>query len=985
MVKAVETSLRELLEGTKQYQVPLYQRTYSWNKTQFERLWDDLVKLVDDRIERGAEATHFIGSLVLAPTPGLGPAGLQEYLIVDGQQRLTTLTLLLAAIRDHRAITEDPSHRERVDEKYLLNKWEQGQPTKLLPTQADRESYLACIGNTAQAGDADPIGAAYRFFRARLVEIDDPDDDLDIQRLEEAVISGLSLVCVTAQPGDNAHRIFESLNNTGLKLTQGDLLRNYIFMRLPVRGERVYHAHWLPLQKLLSADELEMLFWLDLVQSDARAKQSNTYVLQQARMDRLDSEEEIEAEVQRFARLGSLLQLILDPTRETNPLVQDRLARLKLWGTTTVYPVLLHLLGRRADGTAADDDIVEALIHLESFFVRRVISGKATKNINRILLGATPELRDRSPIAEALRDYLSTGRKDFASDAEIRSSVRAIPFYWTGKSQQRKLILQWIEETYRSKEPVAADSLTIEHVLPQTMTDEWRDALSAELEEDEDLEAVFQGLVHTIGNLTLTGYNSELSNSSFEKKRSALGESGIRMNQEIASQTTWGRPQIQNRADQLAERIIENWPGPNASATESGVASTWKLLGEVLAEIPAGSWTTYGDVAAVIGTHPVPLGQRLAKHPAPNAHRVLSTDGTISAGFRWLDESQTDSAHDVLAREGVNFDEHGKASVVQRLDAKDLASLAGLDVGDSEPGQTDVTVDGERARRFFDQLRRYQPAEVVDATTEVLEAWVHLGGVLQFGSSDETSCFVLPEPRMRNPWPLTVYPSGKAEVVFKHMTSRPPFDDAELRHSFRRRLNAATGVDLPASKIELRPGFSLAVLTDDDSRAQVIAALAWFLAQVTGDDSATPIADQVFASRSTETNEVPAPQLTDRSYWESGYGSPSSLALLDEMMRIVRGEVSSALPKYNKYYVGISQDGAATNFVTFRPRKDHVVVEFKLDAADNVDAALQQSGLEVLGPDYWSEYRFLVRSGDVAEHRALLTDLVQRSHQQYSG
>ena len=236
---------------------------------------------------------------------------------------------------------------------------------------------------------------------------------------------------------------------------------------------------------------------------------------------------------------------------------------------------------------------------------------------------------------------------------------------------------------------------------------------------------------------------------------------------------------------------------------------------------------------------------------------------------------------------------------------------------------------------------------------------------------------------MRNPWPLTVYPTGKAEVVFQHMTSRPPFDDAELRHSLRRRLNAATGVDLPASKIELRPGFSLAVLTNDGSRAQVIAALAWFLAQVTGDDSATPIADQVFASRSIDTDEVPVPQLIDRSYWESGQGSPSSLALLDEMMEIVRGEVSAALPKYNKYYVGISQDGTATNFVTFRPRKKHVVVEFKLDPSGDIDAALEKSGLDVLGPDYWSEYRFLVRAGDVDGQRALLTDLVQRSHHHY--
>ena len=128
MVHAVETNLQKLLEGTKQYQVPLYQRTYSWKHQQLQRLWDDLVKLGEDRRERGTAATHFIGSLVLAPSPDIGPTGLQEFLVVDGQQRLTTLTIMLAAIRDHRAQTESPTHVDRINEKYLINKWEDGQP-----------------------------------------------------------------------------------------------------------------------------------------------------------------------------------------------------------------------------------------------------------------------------------------------------------------------------------------------------------------------------------------------------------------------------------------------------------------------------------------------------------------------------------------------------------------------------------------------------------------------------------------------------------------------------------------------------------------------------------------------------------------------------------------------------------------------------------------------------------------------------------------
>jgi uncharacterized protein with ParB-like and HNH nuclease domain len=122
VVRAVETTLQELLEGSKQYQVPLYQRTYSWKQEQLLRLWEDVLKLAGDRAADDGQATHFVGSVVLAPSPNIGPAGVAEFLVVDGQQRLTTLSVLLCAIRDHRAQTEDPVHRDRINEQYLINK-----------------------------------------------------------------------------------------------------------------------------------------------------------------------------------------------------------------------------------------------------------------------------------------------------------------------------------------------------------------------------------------------------------------------------------------------------------------------------------------------------------------------------------------------------------------------------------------------------------------------------------------------------------------------------------------------------------------------------------------------------------------------------------------------------------------------------------------------------------------------------------------------
>ncbi|HEX5121175.1 MAG TPA: DUF262 domain-containing protein [Pseudonocardiaceae bacterium] len=835
MVAARETTLQELLEGSKQYQVPLYQRTYSWTNAQLKRLWEDLTQLALDR-QGDPGLTHFIGSLVLAPSPANGPAGVQEFLVIDGQQRLTTLSVLLCAIRDYRASAEGAEHRERIDQQYLINKWKpEQQRLKLVPTQADRAAYLACLRSTPQAGGADPIGAAYRFFSAQLAAVDDPEDPADIERIEDAVISGLALVSVTAQRGDNPHRIFESLNNTGLRLSQADLLRNYLFMRLPTLGQAVYESLWLPLQQILDRDQLELLFWLDLVQRDPRIKQTDTYAGQQRRLDRLRTEPEIQDAVARFGRLGELLRTILDPSRESDSTVRYRLGRLEVWGTTTVYPVLLHLLDRRDRGSADSTQIGQAMLYLEAYFVRRLLIGRATTSINRVMLSMVTEMDPEAPVDQAVRHYLSTGRKYYASDREIRSAIRSIPFYLNGRPRQRALVLRWLEETYGSKEPVELSSLTIEHVLPQTPTAEWKDMIGAELDAGEEFGQVHEALVHTLGNLTLTGYNSKLSNSSFAVKRPQLAASGLLMNQEIAKQEKWGRPQIYERADTLAERVISEWPGP--ADRNVGVAGpAWDVMNHALAELPAGSWTTYGDLAALIGSHAVAIGQRLATAPAPNAHRVLQSDGRTSPNFTWLDPARTDVPRALLEAEGLDFDALGRAHPAQRVTTEGLALLLGAEVPDAAPdpapGQDPTLRD-----RFRDQLVERQGPDIATAVVVVLKAWTNGGGHLDYGIEKETSCFLMSRAKSDpggNIWAAAIYPSGKFEVVFQHLRSRPPFDAAARRDEFRRRLNEIDGVDLPENKIDMRPGFDLELLLDRPKREQLVETLVWFHALASG-------------------------------------------------------------------------------------------------------------------------------------------------------
>lgn len=684
MVRAENGTLAGVLEGKKQYQIPLYQRVYSWRKKQLDQLWSDVVELERTRGE-DPTASHFIGSLVLASSPDFGAIGVNKFLVVDGQQRLTTLTLLLAALRDHLVETGHTNRANGIDAQYLINIYDSGKPLKVMPTQTDRSAYMAVLNRSPQAGGEDGVGYAYRYFRSKIAAADDPNDPHDLEMLEAAVVRGLALVVVTAEPSDNAHRIFESLNNTGLRLTQSDLLKNYLFMRLGDRAESVYENIWLPLERKLDSENLELLFWLDLAQRDERAKQSDTYVGQQRRLDRLRTVDEIEVEVVRIAQLGDVLATILMPATEKHTEIRRRLARIQSWGSTTAYPVVMQILARRAVGRTSDDETARALMYLESYFVRRVVIGRATANLNRTLLQAVSAISEADHIDVALRDYLSQGRKYFATDLQVREATKTVPFYWQGRGTQKKLILQWLEEAYRPKEivDIAPQHLTIEHVLPQTMSDSVRETFAAGFSTEADINYEHERIVHTIGNLTLSGYNSELSNKPFAEKRELLAKSGLSMNQAIAAHVTWGVLEIDTRSAELAEKIIELWPGPDENAVANPEPSEFRShVASIIAGIPAGRWTSYGDVAIVANTYPQPLAAVLSSFPMANAWRVLQGGGTISTGFRWSEPGRSDDPRSVLEGEGVEFDADGRANRDQFIGAEELAGAVGLDLNE---------------------------------------------------------------------------------------------------------------------------------------------------------------------------------------------------------------------------------------------------------------------------------------------------------------
>jgi alkylated DNA nucleotide flippase Atl1 len=824
-----ETTLQELLGGPKQYLVPLYQRPYAWEVKQRNRLWADILELAESR-RTNSSATHFMGSLVLS-TGAIVPSGV-EFLVVDGQQRLTTLSILLCALRDYlrQHQTEQPMLAESIHEQYIADRFKPGDARlKLLPTQADRDSYRAVVDGAAGADSTSGVGSAYSFFRRALELADDPEDPRDIERIREAVLAGLSFVSITARDEDNVYRIFESLNNTGLRLTQGDLVRNYLFMRLGSRGESVYSSWWLPMQRRLSVNDLELIFWLDAVADEPLLKQGDIYSYQQARLAKMN-DEQILAEIERFSRLSEQLEVIRDPSLEADPAVRKHLQHLADWASTTTVPLTLRLLSRRAAGVSSTAEVAGALATIESYIVRRTIGGRPGQGLNRTILQACGALDER-PVDQVLVDYFSTGRKYFSTDDQIRDAVRTQPFYLRGLRTQQKLILKWVQEELNAKEPVDVEKSTIEHILPQTLTPDWREALEADLADDESVELVHEQLVHSLGNLTLTGYNSELSNRSFPSKREDYRKSSFSgLNQLVLGAPTWGRAQIIARGEWFAEQILRQWSGPDERLQSSDTGRDWSLVHEAIMAIPAGHWSSYGDVAALVGTHPVPLGVHLASTEVLGAHRVLQGGGTISPGFRWPDPADEREPRAVLEEEGLTFSPNGAADEGARLSTTALAERIGL-VTDGFDG-IDAASDGT----FIGQLSSANPPASVCAVSELFDAWRGLGGTVEFGTNRESSAFMTaPRQSESGPhhWPFTIYPiSGTVEVVFQHLRVRPPFDDLALRQQFRERLNAVPGIKLAESRIDKRPSFPIDVLTSESSREGVVTALQWFVDQV---------------------------------------------------------------------------------------------------------------------------------------------------------
>jgi uncharacterized protein with ParB-like and HNH nuclease domain len=543
-MQAQEARLRKLIEGTTQYVVPLFQRPYSWSEKQWKTLWDD----VTEQAAHDDARPHFLGSIVTAPAKSV-PEGVGKYLLIDGQQRLTTMQILLASLRDTAGANGHDRLCEKVNGKFLVNTYEEeDEQLKVLPTQDDRPAFRNII--RGQKPPASRLSDAYRFFQAKLAPF--KDDAERLERLLTAITDRLSLVSITCDEHDNPHLIFESLNAKGEKLTPADLIRNFLLMRVHVNDQnRVFTQHWLPIQQALG-DNLTEFVRHYLMKGGKILTAADVYFELKDRLINANAAA-AEAFLTDLHRHGMLYARFVDPAREPDPAIAASLSRLQRLESTVAYPLLLRVFDAMDQGRLTRVQVARTLDVLESFLIRRSVCGLPSNQLRRMF----PPVFDAAGGAcdgfvDQLRSELGGNR--CPNDAAFITALTVQPLYATAKKNARlRVILERMEESYGHKEPASLSGAQIEHVMPQTLTPEW------ELELGPQAREQWARLLHTLGNLTLTGYNADMSNRPYVDKREAFTRSHFELNRYFANAETWTADAIEARGRTLGELATKIW------------------------------------------------------------------------------------------------------------------------------------------------------------------------------------------------------------------------------------------------------------------------------------------------------------------------------------------------------------------------------------------------------------------------------------------
>lgn len=561
MIDARAKTIREILStGSDQYLIPFFQRHYSWTRREWDRLWEDVVDLLRDE----GQSRHFMGPLVCTPTSHV-PGEVTPYQLIDGQQRLTTITIALVAARAVADEHDLPELSEEIYEDFLVHKRKKGIARfKLVPRFGDRETLAVLVENgDSKKARRDSIIKAFRSFQKHITALVDASEEgaeETLRALMRCLTDRLALVAITIED-ENPYNIFESLNGKGLPLEQADLIRNFIFMQVPIEEQEEFNKQvWQEFEDALSPPDVDAplaptQFYRNYLMREGRYSPKRlTFVEfkdQAARSGR--SPHDIVGELHRFLAIQHKL---FAPQTVGDKALSQALDHARRLDIQTAHPLLLCLLSKADSGEIDSEELLGCINDICSFVLRRSFCGESTRRYGQQFVAAIRSLG--SEVRQSLQNYLLD--QGWPDDEAFKRAIRVFPAYRREAAKVR-LILEAVERRHGHKEPVELAALTIEHVMPQTIGGNadgraWRAMLG------EQWERVHREKQHTLGNLTLSGYNSELSNLRYEKKRELLLNSNLDLNRMFLDIESWGEPQIQSRSDALSDIIAEMWPRP---------------------------------------------------------------------------------------------------------------------------------------------------------------------------------------------------------------------------------------------------------------------------------------------------------------------------------------------------------------------------------------------------------------------------------------
>jgi uncharacterized protein with ParB-like and HNH nuclease domain/predicted transport protein len=559
-MKASAANFLTLIKGPKQFVIPIYQRTYSWQISQCSKLLDDILRISRDDSVPG----HFIGSVVYFQEAIYTQADVPQLLVIDGQQRLTTISLLIAAIaeflQENESVKVD-TNPTKLKNYYLLNAEESGDLRfKLLLTRSDKETIINILKGVPRGNNASQrVTENFDFFKKQLTNENVAAIYNGIQRLFVVDVA-------LEKDKDNPQLIFESLNSTGLDLSQADLIRNYVLMgqELDIQTE-LYETYWFPMEQSYGNDYASKFDWF----------MRDYLSVKTGRITRIDRVyEEFKNYVQGGRTIKDITEVIKDVYQFSNYYVQmvlhkepdgdllqafKNISRLKV---DVSYPFLLSVYDDYAKGILSRDDFAQIVTLVENYVFRRAICGIPTASLNKTFATLYKSINkgDYLESIQAAFQLMDTYKR-FPSDTEFENEIISKDVY---NFRSRNYLLSKLEN-FNRKEIVNVDEYTIEHILPQNtdLRQEWRRMLG------EQWKEIQERYLHTLGNLTLTGYNSELSDRPFEEKKTIKGgfnDSPLRLNEYLRSTDVWNEDQIFNRALELAEKAKEIWTAPNLPA-----------------------------------------------------------------------------------------------------------------------------------------------------------------------------------------------------------------------------------------------------------------------------------------------------------------------------------------------------------------------------------------------------------------------------------